>query len=200
MSCWALVPVKAPGSGKRRLAAVLDEAGRAALVQAMLGHVLDVLRRCTAIEGIAVMTPDHHTAPADLLWLGDSAGDVNQALRGALAALAARGVRRAAVVSADLPFVTADEVSSLVAASEASGIALAANRNGSGTNALALPLPSDFHPHFGPGSLARHTTESAKSGLTPAIVRLPGLEFDVDDPEDLALLRARADARYARWR
>jgi hypothetical protein len=31
----------------------------------------------------------------------------------------------------------------------------------------------------------------------PAIVRLPGLEFDVDVAEDLALLAARHDPRYA---
>jgi 2-phospho-L-lactate/phosphoenolpyruvate guanylyltransferase len=196
MSCWALVPVKARGAGKRRLADALDEEARAALVQAMLEHVLAALRRSPAIERIAVMTPDQDSLPADIQWIGDVAQEVNQSLRAALEVLTTRGATRAVVLSADLPFVTAAEVGSLLAASEAPGIALAPDRHGSGTNAVALALPSNFQPHFGPGSLARHVTESARSGLTPAILHLPGLEFDLDDAADLTLLRERADPRY----
>jgi 2-phospho-L-lactate guanylyltransferase len=188
MSCWALVPVKARAAGKRRLSAVLDEAARAALVQGMLEHVLGQLRRCASLDGIAVMSADPNGLPPDILWIGDAGVEINESLRGALSALSVRGAKRGVVVAADLPWLSAAEVSALIAASEACGIALAPDRHDSGTNALALALPSRFCTHFGPGSLALHRAESTRLGLTPAIVRLSGLEFDVDVPGDLTLL------------
>jgi 2-phospho-L-lactate/phosphoenolpyruvate guanylyltransferase len=188
VSCWALVPVKARAAGKARLSGVLDTPSRSALVIAMLEHVLAVLHECPLLHGVAVMTPDRGTLPADVLWLADTGGDVNQSLHAALGTLSARGVRRAAVVAADLPLLAADEVAALIRASEAAGVALAPDRHGGGTNALALALPSGFCPHFGRGSLALHRAEAAKLGVTAATVRLPGLECDVDEPEDLALL------------
>jgi 2-phospho-L-lactate guanylyltransferase len=191
MSCWALVPVKARPAGKARLSGVLDASARAALVSAMLDHVLAALRDCAGLTGIAVMTPERNMPPKNVLWLDDVADDVNQSLHAALGMLGARGVRRAAVVSADLPLLAADEVATLIRASEGSGVALAPDRHGTGTNAIALALPSAFCPHFGPGSLALHRAEAAKLGITAATVRLPGLEFDVDEPEDLALLARR---------
>jgi 2-phospho-L-lactate guanylyltransferase len=188
MSCWALVPVKARAACKRRLSAVLDEAARAALVQGMLEHVLGQLRRCASLDGIAVMSADPNGLPADVLWLGDAGTELNESLRGALSVLSARGAQRAVVVAADLPWLSAAEVGVLIAASEACGVALAPDRHDSGTNALALALPSRFCTHFGPASLALHQAEATRLGLTPAIVRLSGLEFDVDVPEDLARL------------
>ena len=192
MSCWALVPVKTRAEGKRRLSAVLDEAARMSLVRAMLGHVLSALRRSPVVDAIAVTTPERDTLPADILLLPDPGRGVNDALQAGLVELAARGATRVAVVAADLPLITPEDVAGLLAASAATGIALAADRHGTGTNAVALVMPSSFRPQFGTGSLARHVAESMRCGITPGVVRLPGLEFDVDDPEDLVLLRERA--------
>jgi 2-phospho-L-lactate guanylyltransferase len=197
MSCWALVAVKARGTGKQRLAPVLDASARSALMQAMVQHVLEAMRQCKAIDRIAVVTPDRELLPPDVEWLPDAGREVNRELRAALDSLASLGVSRVALVSADLPFLAADEVTALVAASAAGKIALAPDRHGSGTNAVALTLPTSFEPHFGPGSLARHIAEAAQLGVGTALVERPGLAFDVDAPEDLTLLEARADARYA---
>jgi len=195
MSCWALVPVKARRAGKQRLAGLLDEAARAALIERMLAHVLATLRRAPGVDHTAVVTPEREGLPEDILWLADAGDGVNAALHVALAALSARGARRAVLVAADLPWLGADEVAALIGASEKHGIALAPDRHGSGTNAIALALPSDFRPHFGRGSLAAHLAEAARLGITAALVRLPGLGFDVDEPEDLTLLNGRGDGR-----
>jgi 2-phospho-L-lactate guanylyltransferase len=196
MGCWALVPVKARGTGKQRLAAVLDETARSALMQAMVQHVLEVMRQCTVIDRIAVVTPDREVLPPDAEWLPDAGREVNRELRAALDSLDTRGVRRVALVAADLPLLTADEVTALVTASAAGRIAVAPDRHGSGTNAVALTLPTSFQPHFGPGSLARHSAEATRLGVGMALVERPGLAFDVDEPEDLTLLEAHADPRY----
>ncbi|HSY04491.1 MAG TPA: 2-phospho-L-lactate guanylyltransferase [Steroidobacteraceae bacterium] len=192
MSAWALVPVKTRAAAKSRLAAALDARARAALVTAMLAHVLGELRRCPELDGIAVMTPGAERLPDEVLRLKDSAADFNESLCSAFAALAARGCSRVAVVAADLPRLEAAEVSALLVAAEKTRIALAPDRHGTGTNALALALPSRFRPRFGPGSLRRHLAEAAALGVGAATVQLPGLAFDVDEPEDLALLQRGA--------
>ena len=196
MSFWALVPVKARAAGKQRLAAVLDEAGRIRLVRAMLAHVLEVLRGCRELGGIAVLTPDPQALPGGVVWLADAAGDMNGAVQAGLTALAARGARHAAVISADLPQLSASEVEALLSAGRQHAIALASDRHGRGTNALALSLPARFRPQFGAGSLARHLEQARELSLTAAQLSLPGLAFDIDEPEDLELLRQQ-DAAYA---
>jgi 2-phospho-L-lactate guanylyltransferase len=188
VSCWALIPLKARAHGKRRLAAVLGEAARMALVTRMFGHVLTALRDCAELEGIAVLTPDGDALPPDVLHLHDDGAELNQALSAALASLSARGVSRAVVIAADLPRLTAAEVTALVAASAASGIALAPDRHGTGTNALALALPSSLPLQFGVGSFERHLEAAARLVRSPGIVRLPGLACDVDEPQDLTFL------------
>jgi 2-phospho-L-lactate/phosphoenolpyruvate guanylyltransferase len=197
VSVWALVPVKARAAGKQRLAAVLDEAGRARLVRAMLAHVLEVLRSCRAINGIAVLTPDPQALPAGVVWLADAAADMNGAVQAGLTALAARGARHAAVISADLPRLTVSEAEALLAAGLEHGVALASDRHGSGTNALALSLPARFRPQFGSGSLARHLAQARELSLTTTPLSLPGLAFDIDEPEDLELLQREDDAYAA---
>jgi len=188
VSCWALVPVKTPAEGKRRLAAILDERARATLVRRMLHHVLVELRGCALLDAVAVMTPDRDTLPEDIHLVADSGGGLNQALRAALTELSARGATRVAIISADLPRLVASEVTALIALSTRARIALAPDRRGGGTNAIALTVPSDFRPCFGPGSLLRHRAECARLGVAAEVVCLPGLEFDVDEPQDLELL------------
>jgi len=194
VSCWALVPVKARTEGKRRLSPVLDEDGRICLVRAMLEHVLSVLATCPGVDDIAVLTPERDALPANIRLLPDAGRGVNEALREALQTLGRVGVKRVAIVAADLPLVSPDEVESLVEASQLSGIAIAPDRRGGGTNAVCVTVPTPFEFHFGPGSLVRHVAEAAKLGVTPAIVALPGLAFDVDEPDDLALLKTHAAA------
>jgi 2-phospho-L-lactate/phosphoenolpyruvate guanylyltransferase len=188
VSRWALVPLKARAHGKRRLAAVLDDSARMALVVRMFAHVLTVLRNVAELDGIAVLTPDGDALPPDVLHLHDDGAELNQALSAALTTLSARGVTRAVVIAADLPRLAAAEVAALIAASAAGGIALAPDRHGTGTNALALALPSSLPLQFGVGSFERHLEAAARLVRSPAVVRLPGLACDVDEPQDLEFL------------
>jgi 2-phospho-L-lactate/phosphoenolpyruvate guanylyltransferase len=196
VSTWALVPLKARAFGKQRLARVIGAAARARLIDQMLTHVLGALGECTALSGIAVVTADPAGLPPEVLALDDPGPDMNAALHAGFAALAARAVERCVVVCADLPRLTADDVSTLLEAGGVHGVALAPDRHGRGTNALTLALPTRFHLHFGPDSLARHRHEAATRGLQAVELRRPGLEFDLDEPEDLKLL-SELDPAYS---
>src|SRR5262245_56792050 len=106
----------------------------------------------------------------------------------ALAAATTEIVRASlvAIVSADLPFLRADEVEEPIAATPERGIAIARALDG-GTNAVSMRPPGLVGTRFGEsGSAALH----AALGVTAVVVDLPGLAFDVDTPDDLARMQA----------
>jgi 2-phospho-L-lactate guanylyltransferase (CobY/MobA/RfbA family) len=105
---------------------------------------------------------------------------VSEGLGGQAAAVAATLAELhgpVAVVNADLPCVTEDELAQLLAATPA----LVAAEDGT-TNALALADARDFRPMYGPGSAGRF-------GLRR--LDLPGLVDDVDTWDDLERVRER---------
>ncbi|MHB8811977.1 MAG: 2-phospho-L-lactate guanylyltransferase [Steroidobacteraceae bacterium] len=184
MSCWSITAVKPVSSGKTRLAGHLSPQRRAELVAGMLSHVLSVLSRATGVDRVAVVGPERSALPGHVVPLADPGGGLNDAL--AAAALEARqnGAERLLIVHADLPLLEPEEVTALVEASKASGLALAPDRHGRGTNALCLSWPPAVGFEFGPDSFRRHVAQATARGLSPAVVRLPGLAFDLDEPGD----------------
>jgi 2-phospho-L-lactate guanylyltransferase (CobY/MobA/RfbA family) len=98
--------------------------------------------------------------------------------QGAAVAAALRDIEGpVAVVNADVPTVTTDELELLLAAAPA----LVAADDGT-TNALALADARDFRPLYGPGSAERF-------GLRR--LDLPGLRDDVDTWDDLQRIADR---------
>jgi 2-phospho-L-lactate guanylyltransferase len=79
----------------------------------------------------------------------------------------------------------------LVRAGRRGGFAIAPDAAGEGTNALCLATAHPFRFQFGSGSQRLHLEEAERTGLSAQVVRLPGLEFDVDSPRDLARLDER---------
>ena len=114
--------------------------------------------------------------------------ELNQALSAALASLSARGVSRAVVDRRGSSAPGGRRGHRAHCGRAASGIALAPDRHGTGTNALALALPSSLPLQFGVGSFERHLEAAARLVRSPGIVRLPGLACDVDEPQDLTFL------------
>ncbi len=174
-----LVPVKAFGRAKVRLAGVLDGPARAALAREMADRVLTA----AAPRPVAVVCDDDEVAAwavsrgARVLWrpgLG-----LNGAVSDAVATLAGEGVDRVLVTHADLPLVTGyDELAD-------DGIVLVPDRHEDGTNVVSIPAGCGFRFAYGPGSFARHCAEAARLGLGLTVLRSPRLTWDVDVPADL---------------
>ncbi len=194
MSTWAVVPVKARREGKQRLSPVLAPAPRALLVARMLEQVIDAARSSGAIEEILVISPELSGLPAGVRTYRDAGAGLNVALSAALPLLQEAGVRCAVVLAADLPALSGADVAALAGVGER--IALAPDRAGTGTNAIALPLGTGFNFQFGADSLARHRAEARRLGLSALLIEREGLAFDVDEPADLERLRALGAARY----
>ena len=155
------------GDAKRRLPASL----RAAAAVAMLG---DVVEAALAVGRVLVVTDDADVVPPGAEHVADPGGGQDAAVVAGLA----RVDTHALVVNADLPCATAPALERLAAA----GLALVEAEDGT-TNALSLPDPTAFEPHFGPGSAARFRAASSY-----ATARIAELRADVDTLDDLERL------------
>jgi len=101
------------------------------------------------------------------------------------------------VLHGDLPNLQALDIETLLAALPAdgsSGVAIAPDRAGTGTNAIVLRPPGVICFRFGAGSFALHLEEVERAGVPLVAVNRAGLAFDLDTPEDLARWLELGDA------
>lgn len=186
---WALIPIKASGEGKTRLASSLSSGQRDALVDAMLRHVVNEAQQAEAIACTCLVGPSRHGLDAAIPLFTDPGEGLNGALTSALREIAAMtdAPQRLVIVAADLPCVTALDLD-LLAAPPSNTVAIAPDRHGVGTNALSLPLPAAaaFAFRFGTDSAALHRKEAERLGLNVETILSSGLEKDIDEPADLA--------------
>jgi len=186
MQWRAIVPFRGHGERKTRLAGRFAAAERDALALSMLHHVVGVLGDVAAIGEVAVLSSRR---PAG--WRGpliqDRAGELNAALE---AYAADAGATPLLVLHADLPLLTAADIAVMIAAAT-HAVAIAPDRHGTGTNALALPCAAAAQFAFGPDSCRRHLE---LCGVGACLVRRQGLALDLDTIDDM-----RA-AMQAGWR
>lgn len=183
MTAWrALVPIKQGANRKSRLASILSRGERDALALRMTRHVLAELGKCAAIAELSILAA---TRPE--WWRGGWVEDRGQGLNRELAGWRRSvGTAPVLIVHGDLPLLRKSELDDLLSIATAEGIALATDRAGEGSNALAIADGRAFDFRFGPGSRSLHAAQAP--GL--AVVDLPGLASDIDTPEDLAFVRA----------
>lgn len=193
-----LIPMKPLAGAKERLAGTLSPAERRRLSLAML---VDVIAAAGGFDRVWVLNSD-----ADAAALAVDAGvqavpdpapglGLNASLSAATQRAAVEGATGVLVVSADLPGVTADDLAALTAEP---GVAIAPDREGSGTNALWRSPPALIGVAFGDGSLVAHTSLARAAGVTPRVFERAGLALDVDTADDLALAWGRDVGRATR--
>ena len=203
MRTAAVLPVKSFGSAKQRLGTLLGQGSRQALAQAMFMDVLASLRRVNGIEHIVIVASepnvefaadDHVVILEDELQEGQSSA----ALAGIRWAVNA-GFERVLLVPGDTPLLLQTEVDHLleVAADDGTPVVIVPDRHHTGTNALLLTPPDVITPGFGPGSLERHVQAAGDAGVAHRVERVPSLAFDVDTPEDLAVVAAAIEESHA---
>ena len=184
----ALIAIKQRVRCKTRLSETLTSTARLQLVRSMLAAVLSAAGAARTVHQIVVVSPERDTVPADVPVIVDTGEDLNSALTEAHRVLLEFGWREVVILPADLPTITAADIDGLTHAGRIGGFAIAPDTAGSGTNALCLVSAQAFRFQFGLGSQRLDLQEAERMGLSPQVVRLPGLQFDVDSPADLSRL------------
>lgn len=178
MDEWtAIVPLKAGPERKTRLAPRLTGEARAALADRMAAHVVACLRAVPSLGTVRLLSQVARPE-IEAGWEPDLGNGLNAELDRVRIGL---GGSPMLVIHADLPLLSGDDVRALLAAAGAHGAAIAPDRHGAGTNALALARAPAFAFAFGEDSFARH--RQALGAV--AVIRRPGLSLDVDTPGDL---------------
>ena len=184
MTGWtALVPLRGSGPRKTRLATVLTPEQRQALSDAMFHHVVGTLAGVTAITRIVVLSDLRPQG-----WAGALIEDQGRGLNAELTAAAANLSSPLLIIHADLPRLSQTDIATLLDAAISAGCAIAPDRHGTGTNALALSSAAGFAFAFGVDSCKLH--QHAAAGRF-ALVARAGLGLDVDTPEDLRVAQTR---------
>lgn len=184
---WIVIPLKAPAQAKSRLAGVLSDAEREALVETMARRTVRLAREA-APEAIVLLVSASGAFRAMARSLGarafaDDESGLNRALTAAAATIPADDA--ILVLPADLPLLTGEDIAAMINA--AADCAVAPDRPRQGTNALYWRrAPRVFR--FGRTSFAAHQRAAREQGLTIAIIDRPGLAFDLDEPGDLSVL------------
>jgi 2-phospho-L-lactate guanylyltransferase len=184
----ALIAIKERSRCKSRLTGVLSPAARIELARSMLAAVVSAARSARTVQHVIVVSPERDCVPGEVPVLADSGESLNGALTQAHRMLREFGCREVVILPADLPAVQAADIDALVGAGRRGGFAIAPDTAGSGTNALCLVSVQPYRFQFGPDSRRLHLEEATRVGLSPQVLHLAGLEFDVDSPADLERL------------
>lgn len=177
-----LVPVKAFGAAKLRLAGRLSPHARSELARAMAERVVAAaapLPAAVVCDDEAVRAWAEHRG-AEAIWTPGLG--LNGAVEWGVAHLAARGVERVIVSHADLPLAT-----DLAWLASFGGVSLVPDRHGDGTNVACLPTDVGFRFAYGAGSARAHRDEATRRGHAVRVVPDRRLGWDIDLPADLVL-------------
>ncbi len=202
----AVVPVKELDAAKSRLSARLGQRQRRELVLAMLDDVLAALSRAAALSGIIVVTREPEIASiaqrfgAELLDEPVHPGDgYTHAVEYAVRELQRRNEPAMLTVPGDVPAVTSQEITEILATGAQTAVVLVPSRNERGTNAALIRPPGALPLRFGEPSFARHLERAGQMSLRAEVLRLPGLSLDLDTPADLdEFLRSPSPTRTYR--
>ena len=207
-----LIPQKHLRGAKSRLSSVLTTRARQELVLRMLHHTLDVCQQLRDAAKIFVCGPEdvaslirEHQA---VLLPGGREGMRRDVTHVACAADVA-GHYAMLMVSSDLPMLAVEDLEVVIEAwRECADVVLCPDRRRRGTNVMMLNEPEHFGFAFGdvvgPGSFNMHLAQAQGTGLRVEVIERPGLQLDIDLPEDLARFIAVAPdhplARFAKAR
>ena len=203
---WAVLPAKNFNDAKQRLASVLDAQARRELFQAMFEDVLSTLSGVDELAGVLVVTRDD-TASAMAAKYGahvlreDENRGQTAAVEAAAIWLARQRVEGMIALPGDIPLVPLSEVEQVLAVHETSrGLTIVPAQDELGSNCIAVSPPDLISFHFGNNSFKPHLRAAEEAGVTPKIVRLPGIGLDIDRPDDLAsLIEAEGNTCAQKW-
>jgi 2-phospho-L-lactate guanylyltransferase len=189
---WAVVPIKELDGAKQRLAPLLSPTDRRALIEVMMGEVLEAVAGARSLAGSLVVTLDPRaTALAKRLGARVVTDGAREGHTGSVTAglrlLAREGRGGMITLPADIPAATAQEIDLVVAAHlPAPSFTISPAHDDLGSNAVVCS-PSDAVPlRFGDNSYFPHLAAARAQGIEPTVIRQPGIAMDIDHPVDLA--------------
>ena len=195
MKTWVAVLIKDFDSAKQRLSPALGAKSRRALARDNARRAVYAAR---AGDRVLVVTGADEVSEMAAAWgahvlLEPREEGQNVAARRAIDGAIEGGADAVLLLSSDLPLITEAAVRELLqtAKRHPSPVVVAAPATGrGGTNALYLRPPDAIGLHFGEESFAQFRADAEKHGVTFVVFHSDALALDLDEPSDLARVRA----------
>jgi 2-phospho-L-lactate guanylyltransferase len=191
-----VIPVRSFTRGKSRLAGSFGSGSlgvreHEAFVRGLADRAVDAATAYpTAIVSSAPEVVEWAGA-RDLVVVADG-GSLDRAAVAGRSWVEQQGCARVIVVHADLPdIVSLESVAVDPLDSDDDVLVIVPCHRGDGSPVLSVPVSAPFTFSYGPGSFARHCAAARRAGLTVRVVHDDTLGFDIDGPEDLAVVLDR---------
>lgn len=198
MRAAAVITAKRFNAAKQRMSTGVPEERRLALVEAMLGDVLEAVSSSRMVDLRIVVTGEPVAISlagefgAEVIHDPDDAGHIGAAKLGVARAIEL-GADAAVLLPGDCPLLEPRELDHLLTGLPKPFVAIVPDRHGTGTNAIALRPPDAIEPSFGEGSCERHQQLARAAGLPHSTEDVPGLALDLDTPADIVALTTRIE-------
>jgi 2-phospho-L-lactate guanylyltransferase len=200
---WAVIPSKGFQNAKQRLSGAYSARFRSNLARLMLEDVLDAVEGAQGLAGIVVVTNDPETTDLaqrrGLDTYADAMMSHTNAVREVASMLTRLGRSGMLSLPGDIPGVTPNEISTLVANHPAGrALTIVPSHDQLGSNAVILTPPEAMPLTYGSNSFLPHLETARRLSLPTTVRSAPGIELDIDSPEDLAAFLGRYDTTRSR--
>jgi len=202
MNAAAVVTSKRFTAAKQRMSGGVPEEKRLALVEAMLGDVLEAVSGSRLVRDAIVVTGEPaaaalaEAAGAEVIHDPEDAGHSGAAVLG-MDRAEELGADAVILLPGDCPLLEPKELDRLLTGLPDPFVAVVPDRHGTGTNAIAMRPPGAIRPAFGEGSRDRHVGLAKEAGVPHAIEEITGLALDLDTPADIVALTTRIEMARA---
>jgi len=186
--------MKIPSEGKSRLAGVLDGQSRKSLIMSLLERVLEASMNSSSRD-VYVIGGGYEVADicgrVGANWLNSDSGNLNFDVSAGIAEITQAG-NGTIYLPGDLPFVTSDDIDSVINRSENGDLAvLVASESDGGTNCVLFPYQTKLIPLLGLDSYRKHYEYAVGHGILFESIRPAGLLIDLDTADDLKKCQRR---------
>ncbi len=188
-----VIPLKAPGSAKKRLSSLLDKEQRANFCCLMLQDVLKSIQ-FAGLEGDTIVVCSDpairkitESYGAQLITTPGDSGYCEDAQIG-IEHFTSEHEAPIAIIPADVPLLAPADVSELQE-KHGPGITLCPAMSDGGTNALVFDPPLKFPLQFGLDSLSKFRAMAGKHDVPSRVLEINGLARDIDTCEELRWLK-----------
>jgi 2-phospho-L-lactate/phosphoenolpyruvate guanylyltransferase len=194
---YILIPVKDLSCAKQRLAQLFTQEERTRLAWMMLETTFAAATGVRNVDRLAVVTLYPPAISLAQKYGIEAIIETAQTSESASVdfgshELKRRGARSVLRLPLDLPLIKTEDIEVILNCGKArQHVVIVPSRDGSGTNAILRSPPDIFPSHFGPGSFRKHLQEAEKAKAECAVIHLPRVALDIDDPEDLMVFMSQ---------
>jgi 2-phospho-L-lactate guanylyltransferase len=190
MALWVIIPVKSIHNGKSRLAGVLSSEQREKLNISMLTNLFQTLKDAEEFTGVMVISHDDRVQTLTKSFGFDFLCEqkpfaLNHAISTACKKCYEKGATEVLILPADLPLINKKSLETILENDiNPPVVVITPDRRREGTNSLLINPANGFNFQFGENSFAIHQSNAQSMNYRVAIVTEPGMELDLDIPED----------------